>query len=77
MSTFDGAVPTFILTESIHDLCSRQIARAIKKNEWLKEEDSVMVCISVSNNEIGLWLRNWFFFPHFIGRNWIQKLSRN
>ena len=43
MSTFDGAVPTFILTESIHDLCSRQIARAIKKNEWLKEEDSVMV----------------------------------
>lgn len=43
MSEFDEVVPTFILTESIHDLCSRQIARAIKKKQWLKEEDSVMV----------------------------------
>lgn len=43
MSVFDGSVPTFVLTESIHDLCSRQIARAIKKNGWIHEGDSIMV----------------------------------
>lgn len=69
MSLFDGAVPTFILTESIHDLCSKQIARVIKSNQWLKKEDTVMVKMKILNNSIGLRLWNWVFFTYFTRRN--------
>ena len=75
MSEFDNVVPTFVRTESIHDLCSRQIARAIRANHWLSTTDSVMVRCEQAILALGFWLWNWFVFAHSVRRNRLPIVS--
>ena len=42
-SSFNECTPTFIERSSIHDLCSKQIASLIKKENWIQPTDSIMV----------------------------------
>lgn len=42
-SSFNEYTPTFIERSSIHDLCSKQIASLIKKENWIQPTDSIMV----------------------------------
>lgn len=82
-SLFDNVASEFVERQSIHDLCSKQIAECIKGKEWIKTSDSVMVgpLLRLHHQDFGCGVGSFSFilqkavgFEHCLGVDSSEKM---